>query len=98
MRILLLTISLLFAAGAQQHPAMPEPGNPGHQEPAPGAMCVHAGPGVDAGSACACEPKCMDGHDPDGTPNGEVNRQEDNARCRAACHPKHCACVSNCEP
>ncbi len=97
MRTTLLALVLLLA-GAQQHPPMPEPGNPGHQEPAPGAMCVHAGPGVDEGSACHCEPKCMEGHDEEGNPNGTQYRTEDTLRCRASCFPKRCACVSNCEP
>lgn len=96
MKSLLLILALL-AAGAQE-PSMPPPGNPDHQQPAPGAYCQHAGPGVTDAHACACEPTCMDGHDGNGDPDGTVHRGEDNARCRAACHPKACRCISNCEP
>ncbi len=96
MRTILLALVLLLA-GAQQHPAMPPEGNPGHQEPVPGAVCVHAGPGVDEGSACHCEPKCMDGHDQEGNADGTQYRQED-PKCRAYCFKTHCSCQSNCEP
>jgi len=87
----------LLVAVAQQPPPMPPPGNPWHAEPLPGAFCAH-GPTVPEGQACACEPKCMEGHDEEGNPDGTIWRIEDNLKCRAACHPKHCNCVSNCEP
>lgn len=96
MKSLILTIALAILAA--QSPPMPPPGNPDHQEPAPGAFCRHDGPGVDADHACACQPTCMEDRDGNGEPTGGVTRQEDNVRCRAACHPKHCQCVSNCEP
>ncbi len=76
---------------------MPPPGNPDHVEPAPGMFCAH-GPSVPAGQACSCEPKCMDNRDEAGNPDGTTYRQEDLVKCRAACHPKACRCVSNCEP
>lgn len=88
---LVLVIGLMF-----QNPPMPPPGNPDHVEPLPGQVCRHAGPGVDEGHACACEPQCMEGRDEEG--RATVVRVEDNAKCRAACHTKHCGCVSSCEP
>ena len=98
MKTLLLLAFVLAVVGAQDGPVLPPPGNPGHVEPPPGARCVHAGPGVSAAQACACVPTCMENRDGNGELDGTERRIEDVVRCRVACHPKHCACLSNCEP
>lgn len=91
-----IAIMLLTLGVAAQDIPMPPPGNPGHLPPPPGAYCSHGG-----GEAhdCACQPLCVDNVDENGTPDGTQRRQEDNSKCRAACHPKHCHCPQpECEP
>jgi len=93
-----MLVVLLLAMAAGQGPSMPPPGNPGHVEPAPGALCVHEGqPGADAGHVCSCHATCMENRDGNGEPNGTFTKQEDNAKCRAACFKHSCACASDCE-
>lgn len=97
MKTILFALSLMFVA-AQQPIPMPPPGNPNHEEPAPGARCLHEGThGVTAAQACACHAECMENRDGNGEPNGTFTRAEDNARCRSACHKDHCGCLSDCE-
>jgi len=84
----------VHAAGAQ----MPPPGNPGHPEPPFGQSCVHEGmPGADEGHVCACHRECKPNLDDEGEVTAGEHVQED-AKCRAFCHPKHCNCpIDNCE-
>jgi hypothetical protein len=78
-------------AMAQSVPSPPE-GNPNHEEPAPGANCVH-NPEVPDHN-CNCHKKCEP--NPDGTNSAVVI--EDNVRCRSACFKSHCSCrAENCE-
>src|SRR6185503_21223883 len=100
MKAVFLTLVLLSAVSAapQRKPApvMPPPGNPGHQTPPKDLFCEPAKKGVPASRACACKPVCMETKDD----KGETThyRQEDHATCRASCHPKSCACGTECGP
>lgn len=88
--------SWMGTAAALQGPPMPPPGNPNHDEPAPGAFCHMAGETPDPGHDCACEKKCVSGTDADGHDDGTLVEVEDNVRCRAACHKRHCNCQTAC--
>lgn len=96
MKAIVLSLALLLASVMQQ-PSMPPPGNPNHEEPAPGMNCVHEGPGVPAEHACACHATCMENRNGNGEPDGTFTKIEDNARCRAACFKSRCSCLSDCE-
>lgn len=71
-------------------PPMPPSGNPGHEEPAPGAACHHPVDQVsDPSHDCHCERKCeMDDE-------GRTTTVED-PKCRAFCYRSHCHCGDMC--
>jgi len=78
------------------HVPMPPPGNPNHEQPTEGNACRAPGATPDPFHDCACEPRCMDGTDEFGQPDGTMYRTEDTSKCRAACHPKFCLCPNPC--
>jgi len=90
MRGTLLAFAVAFAMA--QGP-VPPPGNPGHQQPPPGAACVHNM--KDPAHNCTCHRECKDTEGEDG--KQETFVQED-PKCRVFCYKEHCHCpISNCE-
>ena len=78
-----------------QSTELPDAGNPGHQEPAPGANCVHNA--KDAAHNCACHRECKQNTDEEGNPVQGAYVQED-PKCRVYCYKDHCHCpVENCD-
>lgn len=74
---------------------LPAPGNPGHQEPAPGDSCVHDA--KDPAHNCTCHRECRQNTDDDGNPAPGAYVQED-PKCRVYCFKDHCHCpVENCD-
>lgn len=85
--------ALLLALAQTPAPPMPPEGNPGHQEPAPGAFCAHNDP--NPAHACSCQRECVPSEDADGKQTIEV---KEDAKCRAFCFKDHCHCpAKNCE-
>ena len=83
--------NLLYAQSAE----LPAPGNPGHQQPAPGESCVHNT--NDPAHNCTCHRECKQNTDDDGNPAEGVFVQED-PKCRVYCFKDHCHCpVDNCD-
>ncbi len=79
-----------------QGTTVPPEGNPGHEEPAPGANCKHDA--TDPEHNCACHRECKQNTDPNtGQPIQGATVQED-AKCRVYCYKDHCHCpIENCE-
>ncbi len=81
----------VIAQGTQLPPA----GNPGHEEPIPGANCVHDD--KDPAHNCACHRECKQNTDGEGNPASGGYVQED-PMCRVYCYKDHCHCpIHNCE-
>ena len=84
--------NVLLRAQSQDLPA---PGNPGHQQPAPGESCVHNA--SDPAHNCACHRECKQNTDDDGNPTEGAYVQED-PKCRVYCFKDHCHCpIENCD-
>lgn len=83
---LILVIAFMGLA-LQSPPSMPPPGNPNHDTPVDGAYCRNFKNDPPA-HKCECERQCTV------QPDGTVTQVEDNVKCRAACHPQHCHCLS----
>lgn len=83
-----LLLAALLALGAQA--PMPPPGNPGHQQPAPGQACKHDA--KDPAHNCNCHRECKQNSDEDGNPAPGEYVQEDYSKCRASCYQDHCHC------
>lgn len=82
---------------AQGGPPMPPPGNPEHQEPAPGSSCHTPDQRrPDAAHECACHRTCVEGTDNEGNPDGSLHEVEDRVNCRANCYRSRCNCSSPC--
>lgn len=76
-----------------QQPPMPPPGNPGHQEPAPGQACLHDS--RDPAHNCTCHRECQPSEDEDGHQTQTV---KEDAKCRSYCYHDHCHCpIANCD-
>lgn len=101
-RLAPLGYAVAMAAQDPLGPPPPAPGNPGHEEPAPGSHCARAGdPGVDAAHACACHHTCKPNTETDEDGNVTTvpgEHLEENAQCRVYCFKNACRCPpENCE-
>ncbi len=86
---------MMPVASAQQSPPSPPEGNPGHEEPAPGAHCVHDN--ADASHNCTCHRTCEQNKDDNGNPT-QGQRVVEDPKCRSYCFYKSCSCpTENCE-
>ena len=85
----LLAPMVFVVIALAQVPPMPPPGNPGHQEPPPGAFCQHPSVDPDPAHACECQKACQMNED------GSVTIIEDR-NCRAWCFKRHCHCPHLC--
>ncbi len=78
-------------AMAQSIPSPPD-GNPNHEEPAPGAHCVHDA--TDASHNCKCHRVCEQNKDDNGNPT-QGQRVIEDPKCRSFCYAKSCNCPTD---